>query len=256
MALRSKALDKAVAEVRELEERKTKLIAQLERADAELAQAREVEAAAVKAESLVLVDGGDERKVEKAREEAEARVVAAQRQPVRLRAAIQEFDARIERGRGTELVARAAAALEAHKKALRERNDAAAAFGKAVTFDAFAELEALEQGRAKVDETASELRALYSELELELPDLETTDEPSWRPERWELITEVIAAGPEQPRRMSIEAAERRERQQEQSDRAHLQMVRTQRSIPAGFPDRLRPQAEAVMAELRDIAARR
>ena len=199
MKLRTTSIEKAERELRDREQRRTELAAEIERAELEVAAADSALRAAESAESAAFAARGDVGEARRRRAEAERALEVAKGELSRLRSYVPEFDRRVEEAREQVRVARRDAAMKAYAEVVHRRNAAAEEVGNALGALAAAVAD-LERLREAADKARAEVQQLSSLRE----EVDEVDEPDFSG-GWREITPVLEKGPRRPRARSAAA---------------------------------------------------
>lgn len=239
-------VQKAESALAALEKKKADIVAKLERADADATAAGAERDELNRLETLVVLGEASEKDVARRRDAFAKNSDAAVRRQYVLRAALAEIESRIADATGALLRARRDAAEQAYRTALRERNKGASAVGEGISVD-LKRIDALERLRAQADEARRAFVELLDELGEDKPEFPEMDEPDFRPAGWERLAKLLEEGPLQPLARAAAALRQARAEMRRSDELLIRQAAASGRFPVGFPERLRAEAEQLMA---------
>lgn len=228
MGLRRTALERAQADLREAEQRKTKHLAELETAEAVVAEAEASLEEARASESAAYAEERDLDDARSRRAEAEEQVRRVRADLRRIQGYGPAIERRVEEARAAVRAAERDDAEVRYRDALAERNEAVVAFTRSPSLAA---LEAMERKRREAEEARERLAELHVG---DWPEIPAEDEPVF-PEGSDRVAQALAAGPRRPREETARLA-KLARERRSAEYGHLlSVIRSHGTSRPGSP---------------------
>ena len=246
------AIAKAEKQLRELEEKRSSIAAQLERAEA-----REVEVAGRLSdvddlEARVVLGEAERKEADRLRDQVERETEKARREAKALASAAAELDRRIVSARRAVTDARREEATRQRRAAEADVQKAAGELAQRVEAAGRTAAE-LADARRRLDETRAAELAFYDDRD-DAPAV--ADEPDFRRGASDVLRALLDKGPRTPNADEAADLARGAEERRQSELELINQFLRQNGFLAGFPEHLRPEAERRLAEQRAEARRR